>query len=732
MWFRFETNREHHGRAGKKRARKSVGRPHRFQPGIESLETRLALAAAPVGDEIAVVTTAPTKDQYNAATATAPNGDFVVVWEHYFSATDVDVYARPYFANGTPKTLLDIKVAGATAVEHQPRAAMASNGDFVVVWEQSGSPDRVNYRRYAADGTARDANPVAVDSTQTQDQANPDVAMYDNGDFVVAWEYYATSTDTDIRERAFSANGTPKYSSKSVAVTTDYEHNPRIAAQAGKGFAVAWVRHEGSVDDVYARSFNESGTAVSAVGKISPSLSGNAENPAVDMNAQGDFVVAWTQVASASGNTFVRRFTFNGSEIGSRLDVENSSLIDTRRAAVGLDDGDGVAVAYEKKGGAGGGDVLYKIYNASNLVEASGDVRSGISTDASYQRSPALAMTGAGRFVVAYHQSPNGNPDVYVRRFRQDTPPVAFDDAYVLGGGASVTLAASYNPVTNDVDADGDPLTAHIVTQPTRGTLHVNSNGSYTYEKGPNFKYFDRLTYRADDADAAGGTATVTLLTYEASQVYKLYMQVLHRAPEDGGLEYWTGRIMAGGKYSDIAQGIFESDERLNPIIAQYYQDYLLRTPDASGLAYWRDKVWKRDGGPENVVAGMISSAEFYQSAGGTNVGWTTALYQRLLGRTPDEGGLNYWVSNLDQHKMTQQQVVLGFVRSNENFKNLIAGWHAQYLSRAPSAQELDDYVAQMRAGASHRQIQLSLIDSDEYRNTPPAPAAGTAVRLSV
>jgi hypothetical protein len=197
-------------------------------------------------------------------------------------------------------------------------------------------------------------------------------------------------------------------------------------------------------------------------------------------------------------------------------------------------------------------------------------------------------------------------------------------------------------------------------------------------------------------------------------------------------LEYWTGQIVAGGKYSDIAQGIFESDERLNPIISQYYRDYLLREPEAEGVAFWRDQVWKRDGGPENVVAGMISSPEFYHSAGGTNSGWTTALYQRLLGRSPDAGGSEYWVSNLDQHRMTQQQVVLGFVQSEENFKNLIGGWYQQYLGRAPQPSELSNYVAQMQAGASHRQIQISLIDTVEYRNTPPAPAAGTAVRLPV
>ncbi len=40
-------------------------------------------------------------------------------------------------------------------------------------------------------------------------------------------------------------------------------------------------------------------------------------------------------------------------------------------------------------------------------------------------------------------------------------------------------------------------------------------------------------------------------------------------------------------------------------------------------------------------------------------------------------------------------------------------------------------YLNQMKAGASQRQIQMSLIDSAEYRNSPATPAAGAATRLA-
>ncbi|MEX2119078.1 MAG: DUF4214 domain-containing protein [Pirellulales bacterium] len=308
--------------------------------------------------------------------------------------------------------------------------------------------------------------------------------------------------------------------------------------------------------------------------------------------------------------------------------------------------------------------------------------------------------------------------------------PTANADMYVLGGTGSNTAAIAEGLLTNDTDAQGDPLTAVLVTAPTRGTLSLAADGSFAYTPGSTFRGLDRFSYRAHDGIAGGNAALVTIVSYEASLVRKLYQQVLARDPEDSGLVYWTGRILAGDGYGRVAEGIFESNERLNPIIAQFYRDYLLREPDAAGLSWWRDQVWKRDGGPENVVAGMIGSAEFFQSAGGTSGLWVAELYRRLLGREPEPAGAQFWEDELNDGRRTREQVVLGFVQSDENFANLIAAWHQQYLGRLPSSSELTTLVGRMRDGASHRAIQIGLIDSVEYRGTPAPPPSGAARRL--
>src|SRR2546430_16367367 len=65
---------------------------------------------------------------------------------------------------------------------------------------------------------------------------------------------------------------------------------------------------------------------------------------------------------------------------------------------------------------------------------------------------------------------------------------------------------------------------------------------------------------------------------------------------------------------------------------------------------------------------------------------------------------------------------VLGFVRSDENFRLLVQGWFLQYLKRPATTQDQDIFVAQLRNGASQRDIQIELLNTAEYANNPPRP----------
>ncbi len=204
------------------------------------------------------------------------------------------------------------------------------------------------------------------------------------------------------------------------------------------------------------------------------------------------------------------------------------------------------------------------------------------------------------------------------------------------------------------------------------GTVSLNAIGNFAYTPGAGFWGVDSFIYKSNNGTLDGNTATVTVMTHNALQVKKLYNQVLHRDPELSGWEYWTRRVNSGtASLGTLASGIFESPEHIDPIVTQMYHDYLFRSPDPDGLAYWRG-IWQHDGEPENVIAGIVGSPEFFQSAGGTNQGWVTEMYHRLLDREPDPQGLSFWTAKLGTGTLDRFHVILGFVESDENFHNLV------------------------------------------------------------
>jgi Tol biopolymer transport system component len=168
--------------------------------------------------------------------------------------------------------------------------------------------------------------------------------------------------------------------------------------------------------------------------------------------------------------------------------------------------------------------------------------------------------------------------------------------------------------------------------------------------------------------------------------VTQLYRNVLDREPDAGGLAANVNALNAGAlTRTQIVTGFSESAEftaGTSPTLhaGQVYRLYgatLARAPDAGGFEGWTDQM----GGGRGLVdiaAGFVNSAEFQARYGNQdNAGFVTLLYQNVLGRAPDAGGLAFWKGQLDTAAQTRTQVVTGFSESAEYTAGTRAGTDA-------------------------------------------------------
>ena len=103
------------------------------------------------------------------------------------------------------------------------------------------------------------------------------------------------------------------------------------------------------------------------------------------------------------------------------------------------------------------------------------------------------------------------------------------------------------------------------------------------------------------------------------------------------------------------------------------YQAAFNRTPDGGGLGYWI-KVLDDGAALRDVALGFVGSAEFQSVYGAnpTNAQLVSRYYENVLHRAPEAGGYNYWLGVLDQHLDTPAGVLANISESGENQTGVI------------------------------------------------------------
>jgi len=90
-----------------------------------------------------------------------------------------------------------------------------------------------------------------------------------------------------------------------------------------------------------------------------------------------------------------------------------------------------------------------------------------------------------------------------------NTAPVSKDDDFST---AEDTALNTGNVLTNDTDADGNHLTATIVSGPAHAAnFALNSDGTFAYTPAANYNGPDSFSYKASDGTATGNTATAVI-----------------------------------------------------------------------------------------------------------------------------------------------------------------------------------------------------------------------------
>lgn len=382
-----------------------------------------------------------------AAAATDAAGNMVVVWQSWQGpgdGSDFGIYAKLFQADGRWIDLDENGVDDDTLLvntltagnQSRPAVAMDGSGNFVVAWEsarQDGSGRDIYARRYDASLQVwADTTEFRVPEATTGDQSAPAIAIDATGAFTVVWQG-PDADGTGIYRRRHAASGAPLEgdTAVNVATATDQEA-PTIGMNDAGEAVIAWVSdHNVGADpldaekSVFARWYGAGGVPLGDQEFLVHAYVKDAqENPAVDLAASGDFVVAWQSInqernlegTGSSWGVYARRFTVNKpagtvtSPQPGEFRVNGSTDGPQRFAAVGVDDSGRFTVAWQSIRQDGSSwATLARHYEADGTPAGAEAVVNTFTNGP--QILPVIAQRGAGDFTVVWSGQGTGRID---------------------------------------------------------------------------------------------------------------------------------------------------------------------------------------------------------------------------------------------------------------------------------------------------------------------------------
>jgi hypothetical protein len=321
-----------------------------------------------------------------------------------------------------------------------------------------------------------------------------------------------------------------------------------------------------------------------------------------------------------------------------------------------------------------------------------------------------------------------------------------------VGTGASVTSAAAVptrSPAApTGVSATGGDGKALVVwaaatpgTRPITGYRIVSSVGGAVFlapagstrllVPGLLTTTSYRFTIAAVDMDGVGPASVLTNAVTPSAKapflstdafVRQIFKDFLASVPSSGNLTMFRNNIDSGTWTRSYAVAVVMSQPSYAGAYApvgRLYTAYFRRLPDKGGLDYWVGLY--RGGFPlGDISTHFANSAEFQRTYGTlSNSAFVQLVYNNVLGRAPDSGGLAYWTDILNSG-WPRGVVMTGFSESEEYRDNVanemvVIMVYRGMLADMPTQARYDDAVARMDAGLPYTTLIDELLLDPAY-----------------
>lgn len=279
-------------------------------------------------------------------------GDYIISWNEE-KQLNFQSFISPFYKKG-----LEYQVNSFTPnTQHNPQVASTSDGSrTVIVWEGDGGPyidqQGIYFSLYDKKGDIiNDKQGILTNKYTIGSQNRPQVAMFDNGEFVVCWDGEGPQDKQGIFYQKFNSDGTPNETLMRANQSPDGPQFFCDIAASPKNvgtFAIAWDG-EGPQD--------KQGVSVALFENYDPkdellinnTPDGFQGEPSIAMSSPESIVVTWTNESEFSTqNIFGQQLNIAGELLGDNFLINENTSANQQNSSITFGDDNNFFVAWHE------------------------------------------------------------------------------------------------------------------------------------------------------------------------------------------------------------------------------------------------------------------------------------------------------------------------------------------------------------------------------------------------
>jgi len=377
---------------------------------------------------------------------------------------------------------------------------MAADGSFVVTygrWNPDISKREVFFQRFDGAGNVIGA-PIETQSSASGGlnarNEYPDIAMFDNGDFVIAFE----STANTIYVESYRKDGTFKGTAYLGGGTTPTIDVTPVFNSNGTSIVVAWESDSGG--DILFQRFDSNLNRLGSIA-TADTTSKNNDKPSIALDAAGNFAISWTEVYDANTSDWdirYRQFSADGVPLTSGSQPADVALSIQNSSSIAMSNDGRFVIANESTDSP---DRLREFTatgaQIGSMQEFPGAILEGTE----------VAMSGNGKhMVLAFKDNPfNGKPSVWVFQSPNQTPTdIQLNNTAITENQAANTTVG----FLTTIDADLNDTFVYSLVDGTGSTDNAEFNivgNALQARQSLNFELKNSYSIRVRTNDGYGG-----------------------------------------------------------------------------------------------------------------------------------------------------------------------------------------------------------------------------------